>query len=65
MPTLAENKHISLHFFLYKPRFFHFLTGNIRICSVRKGYQSEYSRADTKKNNINKLSKRFSIRGKY
>ena len=63
MPTLAGNKHPSVHFFSYGPRFFHLLTGKVRVQSVRNGHQSGYSRAETINNNINKRSKKFSIRG--
>ena len=65
MPTLAGNKQLSLHFFRYRPRLFHLSTENIRVWSVGNGYQSAYSRADTINNNINKWSKRFSIRRKF
>ena len=52
MPTLAGNKHLSVHFFLRGPRLFHLSTEKARVRSVRNGYQSGYSRADTKNNNI-------------
>ena len=55
MPTLAGNKHPSVHFFLHGPRLFHLSTERVRVRSVGKGYQSGYSRADT----INKRSKKF------
>ena len=58
MPILAGNKQLSVHFFLHRPRLFLFLTEK----SVRIGHQSGYSRADTTNKNINKRSKRFSIR---
>ena len=54
MPTLAGNKHPSVHFFLHGPRLFHRSTEEVRVQSVRNGHQSGYSRADTVNNNINK-----------
>ena len=63
MPTLTGNKHLSVHFFLHGPRLLHLSTKKLRVQSVRNGYQSGYSRADTINNNINKISNRFSIRG--
>ena len=65
MPTLAGNKHPSVQFFLYRPRFFHLSTENVRVYSVGNGHKSAYSPADTINNNINKRSKRFSVREKY
>ena len=64
MPTLEGNKHLSVHFFFHGPRLFHLSTEKVRVQSVKNGHQSGYSRADTKKNNINKISKKFSIKGK-
>ena len=64
MPTLAGNKHFSVHFFFRRRRLYHLSTENIRVRSVGKGYQSFYSRADTINNSINKWSKRFSSEGK-
>ena len=64
MPTLAGNKHISIHFLLHGPRLFHLSTGKIRVRSVGNGHQSGYSRADTINKNINKRTKIFSYRGK-
>ena len=63
MPTLAGNKHLSVHFFLHGPRLFHLSTEKVRVQSVRDGHQIGYSRADTINININKRSKKFSIRG--
>ena len=63
MPTLAGNKDPSVHFFLHGPRLFHLSTEKVPVQSVRNGYQSGYSRADTIKDRINKRSKKFSIRG--
>ena len=59
MPTLAGNKHPSVHFFPHGPRLFHLSTGNVRVQSVGNGHQSGYSRADIINNNINKRSKVF------
>ena len=50
MPTLAGNKHPSVHFFLHGPRLFYLSTEKVRVKSVKNGYQNGYSRAD--KNNI-------------
>ena len=51
MPTLAGNKHLSVHFLLHGPLLFHLSTEKIRVQSVRNGHQSGYSRADTIINN--------------
>ena len=59
MPTLAENKHPSVHFFLHGPCLSHLSTEKVRVRSVRNGHQSGYSRADTINNGINKRSKNF------
>ena len=59
MPTLAGNKHPSVHFFLHGPRLFHLPTEKVRIRSVGNGHQSGYSRADTINNDINKRPKKF------
>ena len=64
MPTLAGNKHPSIHFFLYGPRLFHLLTENVRVRSVGVGHQSGYSLADTIHKNINKRSMSFPYREK-
>ena len=63
MPTLVGNKHLSVQFFLYGPRPFHLSTEKVRVQSVRNGHQSGCFRADTKNNNINKRSNRFSLGG--
>ena len=63
MPTLAGNKHLSMHFLLHGPRPFHLSTEKVRVQSVRNGHQSGYSRADTINNNTDKRSNKFSIRG--
>ena len=65
MPTLAGNKHPSVHFFLHGPRLFYLSTKKVRVRSVGNGHQSDYSRADTTNNNINKGWKTISIRAKY
>ena len=65
MPTLAGNKHQSVHFFPCRPRLFDLSMENIRVWSIGNGYQNAYSRADAINKNLNKCLKRFSIRGKY
>ena len=52
MPTLAGNKHLSVHFFPHGPRLFHLSTEKSTVQSVGNGHQSGYSRADS----INKTS---------
>ena len=47
MPTLAGNKHPSIHFFPHGPRLFHLSTEKSTVRSVGNGHQSGYSRADT------------------
>ena len=64
MPTLARNKHIPVNFFIHGPRLFHLSTEKILVQSVKIGHKSGYSRADAINNNINKVSKKFSIKGK-
>ena len=64
MPTLAGNKHPSIHFFLYGPRLFHPSTEKVRVRTVGIGHQSGYSRADTIHININKRSQIFPYREK-
>ena len=64
MPTLAGNKHLSVHFFLHGSRLFHLWTEKVRVQSVTNGHQSGYcgySRA-VKNTNINKRSNTFSTR---
>ena len=63
MPTLAGNKHLSVHFFLHGPRLFKLSTEKVRVQSVRNRHQDDYSRADTINKNKNKKSKGISIRG--
>ena len=63
MPTLAGNKHPSVHFFPRGPRPFHLSTGKSTDRSVGNGRQSGYSRADKINKNINKRSKDVSIQG--
>ena len=62
MPTLAGNKHLSVHFFPHEPRLSHLSTGKSTVRSVGNGHQSGYSRADTINKNINKGSKLFPYR---
>ena len=47
MPTLAGNKHPSVHFFLHGPRLSHLSTKKVRVRSVGNGHQTGYSRGDT------------------
>ena len=61
MPTLARNKHDSVHIFLHEPRLFYLPTEKVRVQSVKNGHKGGYSRADTMNNNINKRSKKFSM----
>ena len=56
--NLAVNKHIFVHLFTHRPRLF-FRQKNVLVYSVRSGYQSAYSGADTINNNIKTRSKRF------
>ena len=62
MPTLAGNKHPSVHFFPHGPRLFHLSTEKCTVRSVGNGHQSSYSRADIINININKRSKLFTYR---
>ena len=62
LPTLAKNKHLSVHFFLQGPRLFCLSIEKVQVQSVRSGHQSGYFRADTINNNINRRSKKFSMR---
>ena len=62
MPTLAGNKHLSIHFLPHGPRLFHLSTEKGTVPSVRNGHQSGYSRADTINEKINKRSKSFPYR---
>ena len=59
MPTLAGNKHPSVHFLLHGPRLFHLSTDKVLVRSVGNAHQSGYSRADAINKNINKKSKKF------
>ena len=59
MTTLAGKKHLSVHFILDRPRFFHLSAEKERVQSVRNGHQSGYSRADTMNNNTNKYRTGF------
>ena len=62
MPTLAGNKHASVHFFPHGPRLSHLSTAKCTVRSVGNGHHSGYSRADTINKNINKRSKIFPYR---
>ena len=59
MPSLAGNKHPSVHFFPHGPGLFHLSTEKSTVRSVGNGHQSCYSRADTINKSINKTSKLF------
>ena len=59
MPTLAGNKHPSVHFFPQGPLLFHLSTEKVRVQPVRNGHQRGYSRADTVNNNIKKDERIF------
>ena len=59
MPTLAGNKHLSIHFLPHGPRPSHLSTEKSTVRSVGNGDQSGYPRADTINKNINKRSKIF------
>ena len=59
MPTLAGNKHFSVHLLLHGPRLFHLLTEKVKIRSIAIGHQSGYSDADTINNNKNKGEREF------
>ena len=65
MPTLVGHKHFCVHFIIHRQSLFHISTGKVRVRSDGNGHQSGYSRTDTKNNNINKRSKKFSIKGNY
>ena len=59
MPTLAGNKHLSIHFFPHGPRPSHLSTEKGTVRSVGNGHQSGYSRADTINKGISTRSKVF------
>ena len=63
MPTPAGNRYLSLHFVSGTASFLS-LNGKILVQSVKIGHKSGYSPADTINNNIKKVSKKFSIKGK-
>ena len=54
MPTLAGNKHLSVHFFPHGPRLLHLSTEKSMVGFVENGHQSGYSRANIINKNINK-----------
>ena len=62
MPTLARNKHLSVHLFPHGPSPFRLSTEKSQVRSVGNGHQSGYSRADTINKNINDRSKLFPYR---
>ena len=61
MPTLAGNKHISIHILSQRLRLFHLSKEKVRVQYVRNGHQSDYSRADTIVYIIKKRSNTFPI----
>ena len=61
MPTLAGNKHSSIHFFTHGPRSFHLSTEKVQVRSLGNGHQSGYSRADAINSDINQRSKVFPL----
>ena len=65
MPTLAGNKHPSVHSFPHGPRLFHLSTEKSTVPSVGNGHQSGYPRADIINNNIKKKSKFFHTGNKH
>ena len=65
MPTLAGNKHPSVHFFLRGPRFFHFSTEKVGVRSVGKGHQSVSFPRRHSKNLHKQKMKEISIGQKY
>ena len=62
MPTLAGNKHFSIHFFPHGPRPVHLSTEKSAVRSVGNGHQSGYSRADATNKNMSIRSKSFPYR---
>ena len=65
MPTLAGNKHPSVHFFPHGPRPFHLSTGKSTVLSLGNGHQSGFSRADIINNNKTKDQSHFHTGNKY
>ena len=61
MATLFGNKHLSIQFFPYRPRLFHFTTENERAQINKNGHRCACFRSNTINININNKSKRFSI----
>ena len=59
MPTLAGNKHLSIHFFPHGPRPFHLSTEKSTVRSVGNGHQTGYCHADTINSDINQRLKVF------
>ena len=62
MPTLAGNKHPSVHFFPHGPRLFYLSTEKRNVRSVINRGPSGFSPADTKNNDINKRWQTFPLR---
>ena len=65
MPTLAGNKHPSIHFLPHGPRPFHLSTEKSTVRSVGNGHKTGYSRAATINNNITKYQSHFHTGNKY
>ena len=65
MPTLAGNKHPSVHFSPHGTRPFHLSTEKSTVRSVGNGHQSGYSRAHTINKNIHKDQSHFHKGNKY
>ena len=65
MPTLAGNKHPSVHFFPHGPRLFHLLTEKSTVRSVGNGHQNGYSRANIINTNIDKNQSCFHTGNNY
>ena len=64
MPTLARNKHPSVHYFPHDRDFSIFRQEKVHVRSVGNGHQSGYSNADIINKDINKRSKTFPYREK-
>ena len=59
MPTFAGNKHFAVQLLLHRPRPFNLSTQQVRFQSLRDGHQTDYSRAVSKSNNINKVHRSY------
>ena len=65
MPTLAGNKHLSVHFFFHRPRLLHISTEK-GSGLIRQNWTTNWLfPLRHNKKNINKRRKRFSIRGTH